>query len=172
MKNYKLVNLLILLALLVYSLPLFATQKIDPEAACKYLEQERFRGNLEYKQHKKSQNYSCSSLRKPINKGEPSTSDLRYSVMGTESSVSQVNLLLRMNSFKVSTPVLKEFGRVTDVIYQKAFKDNLPLEIEKSILSALRGEWSFDGYSVKLIRKHDKARVYELEFVIEFNNPI
>ena len=157
------------MTLAFHSFSLFAGQNINPEEACNYLEQERFRGNLAYKENKRSGNYSCGSLRKPIDKGEPTTSDLRYSVSGSDSSVSQISLLLRMNSFKISTPVLKEFAKVSGVIYQKAFNNTLPEDIERSMLSAIRDEWQFEGYSVKLLRKHDKARTYELEFLIEFN---
>jgi hypothetical protein len=162
-------SLTLLLTLSLTPFVLSANQSIVPQDACNYLKEERFRGNLEYRKNKNSDSFSCGSLRKPIDKGEPTTSDLRYSVSGSESSVTQISLLLRMNSFKISTPVLKEFSRVSNVIYLKALNKNLPEEIEKSILSAIRGEWQYDGYSVKLIRKHDKARVYELEFMIEIN---
>ena len=137
MTKYNLIHFLALTILSIFSFSLFAGQNIDPQEACNYLTNERFRGNLEYKESKRSSgNYSCGSLRKPIDKGEPTTSDLRYSVIGSDSSVSQISLLLRMNSFKISTPVLKEFAKVSGVIYLKAFNESMPEDIERSMLSA------------------------------------
>ena len=72
-----------------------------------------------------------------------------------------------MNSFKVSVPVLKEFIRVTEIIYSKAFDMSLPEDIKKSMLSAKAGEWQHNGYTIKLLRKFDKTRTYELVFIIE-----
>ena len=156
-----------LIIFFISSNTLQADQVINPEKACQYLSDERFRGNLDYKPVKKSEVYSCASLRKPVDKGEPSTSDLRYAVKGTQNSADQISLLLRMNSFKVSVPVLKEFIRVTEIIYSKAFDMNLPEDIKKSMLSAKAGEWQHNGYTIKLLRQFDKTRTYELVFIIE-----
>ena len=159
-----------LIIFFISSNTLQADQVINPEQACQYLSDERFRGNLDYKQVKNSEVYSCASLRKPVDKGEPSTSDLRYAVKGTQTSADQISLLLRMNSFKVSVPVLKEFSRVSDVIYSKAFGSALPEKVKKTILSAQPVKLTKEGHTIILERKFDKTRTYELDFIIQMSN--
>ncbi len=170
MNKFLFTQFLAFIILSTFSFTIFSAQNINPEDACKYLTDERFRGNLTYHENKRSGNYSCASLRKPIDKGEPSTSDLRYSVKGNKSSAEQISLLMRMNSFKVSVPVLKEFSRVSGVIYSKAFGSALPEEVNKTILSAQPGKWTSDEYTIILDRKFDKTRTYELDFIIQMPN--
>ena len=166
----KLLHHLILSSVVVaalFSQALLANQLIDPVAACQFLSEQRFRGSLEYKQDKKTGLYSCTSLRRPIDRGEPSISDLRYQVLGTATEARKIRLQLRMNSPRISTPVVREFHHYADIIYRKVFAEALPQEISDAILSSLRGEWRRHGYLVKLQRIHDKAFVYELVFSIE-----
>ena len=162
-------NLLILpaaLILLLFAQVLFASGPIDPDAACNFLKQERFRGSMEYGQ-KKSGIYNCISLRKSVNKGEPTGSDIRYEVRGEDTQVTILLLHLRMRSHRLSVPVLKEFHHYANIIYKKIFLDQLPEEITKAIIAAVKGEWAVQGHKVSLNRLHDKALTYELIFSIE-----
>lgn len=163
--RYLLCSLLALPAL--FPRALLASQSIDPVAACHFLSEQRFRGALEYKPNRKTGVYSCSSLRKPIDRGEPLGSDLRYQVLGTASEARKISLQLRMNSPRISTPVVRQFQRYADIIYQKVFAEPIPPEISDAMLASLRGEWRMHGYLIKLNRIHDKAFVYELIFSIE-----
>lgn len=146
---------------------LYANQSIDPVTACNYLVEEKFRGSMEYRQNKKTGLYSCSSLHKPINKGEPARSNVQYRVSGNASEARLFSLSLRMNSPRLSTPVLREFQKYSDKLYQKNFGESLPAEIHQAIFSAIRGEWNLHGHKIKLSRIHDKAITYELVFSIE-----
>ncbi len=146
---------------------LYANQSIDPVTACNYLAEEKFRGSMEYRQNKKTGMYSCLSLHKPINKGEPARSDVQYRVSGNASEARLFSLSLRMNSPRLSTPVLREFQKYSDKLYQKNFGESLPAEIQQAIFSAIRGEWNLHGHKIKLSRIHDKAITYELVFSIE-----
>ena len=152
--------------ILLFVQALHARSPIEPGAACSFLKEDHFRGSMEYSR-KKSGDFNCSSLRKPINKGEPTGSDIRYEVRGTESEATGILLHLRMKSHRVSTPVLKEFHRNSETLYQNVFSKSLPEEISIAITSATRGEWAMDGYKIRLNRLHDKAMTYELIFSIE-----
>jgi hypothetical protein len=152
--------------ILLFAQALHARSPIDPGTACSFLNEDHFRGSMEYSR-KKSGYYNCSSLRKPINKGEPTGSDIRYEVRGTESEVTGILLHLRMRSHRISIPVLKEFHRNSETLYQKVFNKSLPEEISIAITSAIRGEWAMDGYKIQLNRLHDNAMTYELIFSIE-----
>lgn len=167
MKLLRDIKLSFLGLIIVASQALSANQSIDPIAACDYLTGEKFKGSMEYTENEKTGKYSCASLRKPIDKGEPLGSDLKYMVKGNESEATQVSLWLRMNSSRISTPVLREFQKYSNVLYQKAFGNDLPAEISRSMLSAIRGEWHYHGHKISLSRVHDKALVYELIFSIE-----
>lgn len=134
--------------------------------ACNYLAEENFTVSRVYTGDEKHRYQGCDSLRKPVDKGEPLGSDLRYSVRGNASVANYISLTLRMNSAKVSTPVLREFHKYSDVIYRKAFSEPLPAEISRAILSAIRGEWQFNNHTIRLKRMHDRALVYELVFSI------
>ncbi|MGD2117220.1 MAG: hypothetical protein PVG66_02575 [Chromatiales bacterium] len=153
--------------LAVFSQTLMAVQSIDPLAACDFLSEQRFRGTLEYKQDKKTSVYSCTSLRKPIDRGEPTVSDLRYRVSGTADEARKISLMLSMNSARISTPVVRQFHNNAAILYEKIFAETLPQEISDAILSSIRGDWPRHGYVVKLKRVHDKAFVYEMVFSIE-----
>ena len=167
MKNIRYLVIFPIMIIMLISGSSIANQPIKPQEACAYLTSERFRGDLEYKKNLTTDGYICSSLRKPVDKGEPLGSDIKYTVKGNEFETHQVSLLLRMNSHRISTPVLREFVKYSSVIYEKAFGEILPSEIKKSILSAIRGEWKMNDHNLKLIRQHDRAFVYELNFIIE-----
>lgn len=152
--------------ILLFAQTLNANSPIDPDTACSFLKGDHFKGSMEYTRNR-SGNFNCSSLRKPINKGEPTGSDLRYEVRGTESEATTILLHLRMRSHRISIPVLKEFHRNSETLYQKVFNKTLPEEISTAITSAIRGQWSMDGYKIRLNRLHDKAITYELVFSIE-----
>ena len=152
--------------ILLFVQTLYARAPIDPGSACSLLKEDHFRGSMEYARNK-SGDFNCSSLRKPISKGEPTGSDIRYEVRGTESEAIRLLLHLRMRSHRISIPVLKEFHRNSETLYQKVFSKALPEEISSAITSAIRGKWTMDGYKIRLNRLHDKAVTYELIFSIE-----
>ena len=149
----------ILLLLFAQKIPAF--EAIEPATACNLLKQENFRGSMQYSQ-KNSGIYACTSLRKPVNRGEPTGSDMRYEVLGTETETSKVLLHLRMRSHRSSVPVLKEFERISSLVYRKLSGDSLPEAISMAIVSAIRGEWVMQDHVIRLQRLHDRAMTYEL----------
>lgn len=152
--------------LFIFSQAALAIMPINPDQACNLLKQERFRGNMEYIKQK-SGSQGCVSLRKPIRKGEPPASDMRYRVKGTDSQVTSISLHLRMKSHASSIQVLQEFQKTSAYVYEQVLGQSMPEEITNSIISAVRGEWSIQGYRVSLKRLHDRTMTYELIFSIE-----
>ena len=167
MKSGKFLKCIYILLIIILNNNVFAGEVVNPQDVCDYLKSENFRGPLQYEETKQAGQFRCSSLRKNIIRGSsPRASDVRYMVTGSAEEVGEISLTLRMRSFKVTVPVLREFEKYVGVIFEKRFGEALPEEISSAIISATRGEWSRQGYQVRLERKHDKATTYDLVFTI------
>lgn len=157
-----------IIALLLFFLfsHLYAGEGIDPASACDFMRDQGFKGRMNYRENRNDL-YSCASLRKRVNRGEPTGSNIRYLVTGSATEAREISLRLRMISHRAPQQVLAEFNTHASKLYEKALGQQLPDNISSAIRSALQDEWQFEGYRVKLERLHDKAVTYDLLFSIE-----
>lgn len=154
------------LVLLSFSNVSLASGGFAPAKACAYMAMEGFRGSTEYHEFKGGQ-FRCSTLRKPIPRGEPPASDVRYVATGNASAVTRLALELRMRSGRSPQQVLIQFDQYVTALLEKALNEKVLEELSTSIRSAVPGEWQQVGRTLKLVRSQDRGITYDLIFSIE-----
>ncbi|MET0052684.1 MAG: hypothetical protein ABW095_16600 [Candidatus Thiodiazotropha sp.] len=137
----------------------------EPDSVCQWMSEQRFSVLSAYRQ--RGSQYSCATNRKPIDRGEPVKSDVRYRAMGTESEVIEVRLEMQMRSARQPQQVLKRFADYAEVLSIKATGKDLPEEVGRSIMSGIAGEWQQHGRTFRLKRVQDHGSRYDLHFIIE-----
>ncbi len=137
----------------------------SPEVICQWMKAERFSGSSKYA-GVKDDLYRCASLRKPISRGEPVDSDVRYVAEGTATTISQVRLEMQMRSVLQPQQTLGKFQEYADILTKTALSIELPEEVRTSIRSEVSGDWQNSGKTIKLEQLHQTARGYDFYFTI------
>jgi hypothetical protein len=138
----------------------------SPDIICQWMNPERFAGSGKYTRAKDDL-YRCATLRKPINRGEPPGSDVRYVAQGTATAIGQVRLELRMRSFRQPQQTLKRFHAYADALTRLALSIGLPEEAGRSIRSGVIGEWQISGKTIRLEKSHVVSGSYDFVFSIQ-----
>ncbi|MET0029716.1 MAG: hypothetical protein ABW101_18945 [Candidatus Thiodiazotropha sp.] len=135
-----------------------------PDTVCQWMSEERFGGLSEYRQ--RGSQYRCATNRKPIDRGEPVSSDVRYLAFGSKDEILEVRLEMQMRSARQPQQVLKRFADYAEVLSIKATGKDLPEEVGPSIMSGIAGEWQQHGRTFRLRRVQDHGSRYDLHFII------
>jgi len=138
----------------------------SPEIICQWMQSERFAGKSEYASVKDDL-YRCVTLRKPITRGEPLGSDVRYLAEGTEETINQVRLEMRMRSFRQPQQTLRRFQAYADTLTQIALSTGLPEDVSAAIRSGITGHWKLSGKTVMLEKLHVMSGSYDFHFSIQ-----
>jgi len=136
-----------------------------PTEICQWMQQDKFRGALNYSANK-SGLYRCTSLRRNINRGEPPKSDVRFIAQGTQTAVTTVRLEMRMRSFRKPQQALRKFREYAATLAATALSAELPEEAGRSLMSGTVGEWPVAGRIIKLERVQDRGNTYDYYFRI------
>lgn len=137
----------------------------SPEVICQWMKAERFSGGNKYA-GVKDDLYRCATLRKPIARGEPVGSDVRYVAEGTATAINEVRLEMRMRSFRQPQQTLRKFQEYADALTKIALSIGLPEEVSKSIRSGVIGDWQVSGKTIKLEKLHQVVGSYDFHFSI------
>ena len=164
MNNY--LRLVFSLLLICPAGPGFAVGVLTPGDACAFLDQHGLHTAGGYSEFKPGQ-FRCNSLRKPIIRGEPPKSDVRYIVTGSASAANKLVLELRMRSGRAPQQVLILFSQYVEGLLGKVLKQEVPDDISSAIRSATPGEWQMAGKTLQLKRVHDRANTYDLVFSVK-----
>ena len=137
-----------------------------PDIICQWMQSERFSGRSEYARVRDDL-YRCATLRKPIRRGEPLGSDVRYLAEGTAEAISLVRLEMRMRSFRQPQQTLRRFLAYVDTLTQTALSTVLPEDVSTAIRSGVTGHWQLSGKTVKLEKLHVMSGSYDFHFSIQ-----
>ena len=143
----------------------------SPEIICQWMQSERFAGKSKYASVRDDL-YRCTTLRKPITRGEPVGSDVRYVAEGTAEAIDQVRLEMRMRSFRQPQQTLRRFRAYADTLIQTALSTGLPEEVSIAIRSGVTGDWQVSGHTIKLEKLHVMSGSYDFHFSIQFRTGI
>ncbi|MET0091844.1 MAG: hypothetical protein ABW068_17835 [Candidatus Thiodiazotropha sp.] len=135
-----------------------------PDTVCQWMSEERFGGVSEYRQ--RGSRYSCATNRKPIDRGEPVSSDVRYLAFGTRGEIQEVRLEMQMRSARQPQQVLRRFEGYAQVLSIQATGKDLPEEVGRSIVFGIAGEWQVNARTFQLRRVQDHGSRYDLHFII------
>lgn len=138
----------------------------SPEIICQWMESERFGGKSKYASVRDDL-YRCATLRKPITRGEPVGSDVRYVAEGTAEAINQVRLEMRMRSFRQPQQTLRRFQAYADTLTQTALSTGLPEDVSTAIRSGVTGHWPVAGKTIELEKLHVMSGSYDFHFSIQ-----
>lgn len=172
MKNNQL-KLWKFLTILLLLLPInvFANISIDPQKACKWLNDSGFKMNsyskLEWPEG--NWNYGCFSSYKILVGGGMPPNNIAYYVYGNKDTVRELQLFLNVNykpKAKAAQWILSNFS---DDLFQKAFGFHLPPKIHTAIERGEPGKWKIKkGIIIQLIRDNwPTGKGYSLNFSIK-----
>lgn len=139
---------------------------LDPAQVCQWMSDDRFRGGSRYTQSRNL--YRCNTNRKPITRGDPPKSDVRFVAEGSENAITQVRLEMQMRSSRHPQQALARFREYANSLTKRALSVELPEEIGKSLMSGTIGEWPVAGRTVTLKRVQDRGSSYDFHFGIRF----
>ncbi|MET0067396.1 MAG: hypothetical protein ABW076_13705 [Candidatus Thiodiazotropha sp.] len=165
MNSRKILISSISLVMVMLAVDLQASESLGtPDLVCQWLREEGFVRVSEYRE--RGSHYSCATSRKPINRGEPVNSEVRYRAIGTKGEIQEVRLEMQMRSSRQPQQVLKRFADYAEVLSIKATGKDLPEEVGRSIMSGIAGEWQVNGRTFHLRRVQDHGSRYDLHFII------
>lgn len=139
--------------------------RLDPQAACDFLADERLRTRGGYRQS--GNLHRCASQRRNLGGSGRVQNNIRYIAWGDAEAVTGLRLELRVNS---GSSVQRAHRQLVDhgrLLIKRALGAEMPEEVESAILSATTGSWDIKGSTVSLERIVAGQPGHELRLVIQ-----
>lgn len=124
--------------------------QLQPAVACDLLSDQRLGARGGYRAN--GDVYQCRSPSRPMTGGGEPNNSLRFLGRGTAQKVSHLILELQVNSLSAVQRAHRQLADRVRILFERAIAQTLPDEIEAAILSAVQGQWSVNGYAVRLER--------------------
>jgi len=142
-----------------------APLSLDPEKACAALAGEGLGARGGYR-GRPGETHRCDSRRRTLVAGNGAQHEIRFSALGSEASVDELQLELTIRSRGDVQRAHRRLAEYADQLTRNTLGFGLPSAVEEAILSALNGEWTEGDRDFALRRTTVANGLYALRLTI------